>query len=97
VIKIREWILCPQFLEIYSHAVTPIGNMKKISIKNLLREGKMEKYWYKRNNYSKCKKCEYDLICTNCYKFISENNEKRNSYCRYDPEKRTMYSIHGNL
>lgn len=78
-------------------ATTPIGNIKKISIRKLLRHGKMEKYWYRRNNHLKCKKCEYDLLCTNCYKYISKNNKKKNSYCQYDPEKRNMYSRHGNL
>jgi radical SAM protein with 4Fe4S-binding SPASM domain len=68
-------------------AVKPIGNIKKSHLGDFLREGKITDYWFKKNSYSKCKRCEYDLICTSCHRILS-HNKKRNPYCQYDPERR---------
>lgn len=69
-------------------AKKPIGNIRRTSLGEVLRKGKMDRYWFVRGSFKICKACEFDMICRSCNRLNGTAYDvRRNTYCRYNPER----------
>lgn len=66
-----------------------VGNIAADSLSNILKEGRLDKYWYANKEQVRvCSECERRFICHDCliltHKY-GKNSALRNRYCRYSP------------
>lgn len=67
------------------------GNINNMSIEELLRSDKLNKYWnYNFSNIKVCKDCEYRYACKDCRPLAMSINDEltdKNPRCMYNPYK----------
>ena len=65
------------------------GNIKDVSLNNIIRKGKMDFYWnLSKDKLMPCNQCEYRYVCFNCpiLEHRKVNQEfKENMFCKYNP------------
>jgi len=65
-----------------------IGNIKHKSVREILRDGDIDKYWdMSKDEIEVCKDCEYRYACFDCRPVERRTKDvrSRNRYCMYDP------------